>query len=433
MTNKQRVVVTGMGVVAPNGVGLQEFTQALRQNKSGLRFDSELKKFGFSCQVSGRPPISNEDLWSVIPESHRAAFNSTGIAYGLMAGLEAWRNAGLQVDPPTRDPDSGIVFGTGVSSVSKTREVAYTIDEGKVRRLRSNTVPQTMSSGVAAYLSARLHLGNWVSSNSSACATGTESILLAARRIQSGQAKRMLAGACSDAGPYIWGPFDALRVLNRHHNDRADEASRPLASDASGFIPRSGAGALVMESLDTAKARGARIYGEILGGAVNCGGQINGGTMTAPNPQAVQECIIGAVKDAGVIPSEIELINGHLTATAMDALEVQNWARALEYDRNTFPVIHSLKSLIGHTIAAAGAIETVASLIGLQNQFVFGNANADILHPDVLEWVDKSQIPLKSLSFPHQTVIKANFGFGDVNACIVIRKNTSDEQKRNHG
>lgn len=427
MSKQHRVVVTGMGVVAPNGVGLKEFTHAIRQGESGLRFDPELEKLGFSCCVSGRPPISDEQLWEVLPENHRNAFKSTGIAYALMAGLEAWSHAGLQVDPPNRDPDSGIVFGAGVSSVEKTREVAYAIDEGKVRRLRSNTVPQTMSSGPSAYLSTRLHLGNWVSSNSSACATGTESILLAFQRIQSGKAKRMLAGACSDAGPYIWGPFDALRVLNRHHNDCPEEASRPLASDANGFIPGAGGAALVLESLESAQERGAEIMGEILGGAVNCGGQIDGGTMTAPNPTAVQECIAMAMQDAKVDSSDIDVINGHLTATAMDAMEVANWAKALKRDRGTFPVLHSLKSLIGHTIAAAGAIETVAALICLQDQFVFGNANVGKLNPDVLKWINADRIPQKAVSFPHQTVIKANFGFGDVNSCLVIRKNTKNE------
>ena len=426
-------MVTGLGVVAPNGVGLKDFTQALEQNLSGIRRDPELEELGFSCHVSGRPPISDDNLWEVLPESHRKAFNSTGIAYGLMAGLEAWKHAGLKVDLQKRDSDSGIVFGTGISSVQKTREVAYAIDQGNVRRLRSNTVPQTMSSGPAAYLSTRLHLGNWVSSNSSACATGTESILLAFQRIQSGKAKRMLAGACSDAGPYIWGPFDALRVLNGQHNDRPREASRPLASDASGFIPGAGAGALVLESLESAEERGAKIYGEILGGAVNCGGQIDGGTMTAPNPAAVQECIALAVQDAEVNASDIDLINGHLTATAMDAMEVQNWSKALNRDAKDFPFIHSLKSLIGHTIAAAGAIETVAALIGLERQFVFGSANAEKLHPDVLKWIDDDRIPKKAVTYAHQTVIKANFGFGDVNACIIVRKNTKNEQKRNHG
>jgi 3-oxoacyl-(acyl-carrier-protein) synthase len=144
--------------------------------------------------------------------------------------------------------------------------------------------------------------------------------------------------------------------------------------------------------------------------------------MTAPNPSAVQECIIMALKDAGINATQIDVIHGHLTATAMDALEVQNWSLALKRDKSVFPLLLSLKSLIGHTIAAAGAIETVASLVGLEKQFVFGNVNVDIIHPDVLKWIGRDQVPRESLSFPHQIVVKANFGFGDVNACIVIKK-----------
>src|SRR5690606_8792934 len=143
-------------------------------------------------------------------------------------------------------------------------------------------------------------LGNQVTTNSSACTTGTESILMAYERIKSGHAKRMLAGSTSDSGPYIWGGFDAMKVCTFKHNESPEQGSRPLSASASGFVPGSGAGALLLEDLETALQRGARIYCEVLGGNVNSGGQRNGGTMTAPNSVAVQKCIRDAMVNAGI-------------------------------------------------------------------------------------------------------------------------------------
>ncbi|MBW1298391.1 beta-ketoacyl-[acyl-carrier-protein] synthase family protein, partial [Aquimarina litoralis] len=199
-------------------------------------------------------------------------------------------------------------------------------------------------------------------------------------------------------------------------------ASRPMSASASGFVPGSGAGALVIESLESAQERGATIYAEILGGHVNSGGQRNGGSMTAPNSLAVQQCIQQAVKNAGITANDIDAINGHLTATTKDATEIKNWIEALDRKGKDFPYINSLKSLVGHCLAASGSIESVATILQLKEDFVFGNINCEDLHPEIESLIDASKIPTKTVSKPLHIAAKASFGFGDVNACIIFKK-----------
>jgi 3-oxoacyl-(acyl-carrier-protein) synthase len=320
------------------------------------------------------------------------------------------------------DLDSGVIFGTGVLGVDKLREAFHKIDDKQVRRLGSTSVIQTMSSGISAFLGGKLGCGNQVTSNSSACTTGTEALLMGFERIHYGKAKRMLVGSCSDSGPYVWGGFDALRILPHQYNDSPELASRPLSDTAAGFVPSSGAGALVLESLDSALARGVSIYAEVLGGHINSGGQRKGGSMTAPNSEAVQDCIRQALLEAKVNSKEVDLINGHLTGTGMDATEVKNWSLALKRSGTDFPYINSLKSHIGHALAAAGSIELVSSVLELSKGFVFPNINCDKIHPDILSRVDEAKIPRELLEMKLNIVAKASFGFGDVNACAVLKK-----------
>lgn len=423
---KKRVVITGLGVVSPNGVGIPDFLDALKQGKSGIQFYQHLKDKHFSCCIGGIPEVSEDLMKAYLTPLQLKNFNSSGILYGCMAGMDAWRDAGLDIDEAAEvDFDSGIMFGTGQSGVDKFREAIYKLDDGNVRRLGSTTVAQTMSSGISAYLGGILGCGNQVSTNSSACTTGTEAILMGAERIQSGKAKRMLAGSCSDHGTYIWGGFDAMRVMTYKHNESPAKGSRPMSASASGFVPGSGAGALLLEELESARARGAFIYAEILGGHMNSGGQRNGGTMTAPNSLAVQRCISLAVKDAGIRTSDIDTINGHLTATIKDPMEIKNWKTALGLSKNDFPAINSLKGMTGHCLAAAGSIECVASVLQIAHGFIFPSTNCEDLHPDIEEQIGKLAIPHKSRSQEVNTVIKASFGFGDVNACIIFKKFTN--------
>ena len=424
---KKRVVITGIGVVSPNGVGKEEFKTSIENGVSGIKFNQKLEDLKFSCTISGTPELSLEYIKEYFTDLELRNFNANGILFGVIAGMQAWNDAGLEIAPKeTADWDSGTVFGSGVSGFDKLRESFYKIDDLQTRRLGTTVVAQTMNSGVSAYLSGKLGLGNYVTSNSSACTTGTESLLLAFERVQSGKAKRMLAGSTSDATPYLWAGFDAMKVCTFKHNHEPEVASRPMSASASGFVPSSGAGAMVVEELESALARNATIYAEILGGNLNSGGQRGAGSMTSPNPEAVQNCIKSAIEDAGIHASEIDVINGHLTATTKDALEIKNWSEALNRSGADFPYINSLKSMIGHCIAGAGSIELVASILQMKHDFIFPSINCEDIHPEILELISADRIPHKTIYQPVNTLIKARFGFGDVNGCVILKKYTNE-------
>jgi len=418
---ENRVVITGMGVVAPNGVGLDAFSNAIQHGVSGIEFFPNLKELGFSCCIGGVPSVSEELKREYFSELQLKNFNSSGILYGCMAGVDAWKDAGLDISE-SADFDSGTVFGAGTSGIDKFREAIYKLDDGKVRRLGSTVVAQTMASGVSAYLGGILGLGNQVTTNSSACTTGTEAILIGYDRIKAGNAKRMLVGSTSDNGPYVWGGFDAMRVLTYKHNENPEQGSRPMSATASGFVPGSGAGALVLESLESALERGATIYAEVLGGDVNSGGQRNEGSMTAPNSEAVQRCISTALKNAGIEPKDIDVINGHLTATSKDFTEIRNWSEALDLQGDDFPYINSLKSMVGHCLSASGSIESVASVLQIKEGFVFQNINCEDLNEEITGLISKEKIPQKTIKKDVNIVAKASFGFGDVNGCVIFKK-----------
>jgi len=418
----RRVVITGLGVCAPNGVGLADFTQSLLDGKSGIRHQPNLEKLGFGCQVAGEPLVKDNLIDDYFTPLERRGLNATGIVYGVIAGVDAWKDAGLEKNT-SNEPfwDRGIIFGTGILGVDKFREAIHLIDEGNVRRLGSTSVIQTMASGISAYLGGLLGCGNQVTTNSAACTTGTEGIIMAYERISQGKAEIMLTGSCSDSGPYVWGGFDAMRILPRGYNDNPTKASRPMSATASGFIPGSGAGALVLESMDSALNRGAHIYAEVLGGEINSGGQLGEGSMTAPNSIAVQRCIRNAVSKAGVHLSDIDVINGHLTATAKDGLEIENWSKSLERAGVDFPYINSFKSTVGHCLAAAGSIESVATILQFKEKVVFKNVNCEDVHPEITNLISETRVPRETLNHAPKVIAKASFGFGDVNACVVFK------------
>lgn len=418
-----RVVITGLGVCAPNGTTINEFSDAIKQGISGIRHQPDLETLNFSCQIAGKPLLSEERISRYFSPLELRNLNSTGIIYGVIAGLDAWEDAGLNIENNNEpDWDSGTIFGTGTSGIDKFRWAINKIDALEIKKLGSSVVIQTMASGVSAFISGKLGLGNQISTNSSACATGAESILLAYERIKTGQATRMLAGSTSDSGPYIWGGFDAMKVCTFKHNRDPEKGSRPMSATASGFVPGSGAGALVLESLESALARKAKIYAEVCGGHVNSGGQRGLGSMTAPNPVAVQRCIQAALRNAEIEAHEIDLINGHLTATSKDALEIENWKIALQLPDDDFPYINSLKGMIGHCIAASGSIECVASILELSEGFIFPNINCEDLNPEITALIDAKCIPQTVIHQPINILAKASFGFGDINACIIFKK-----------
>ena len=421
---RRRVVVTGLGVLAPNGSNLRDFEQALREGKSGIRSIPKLAELGFGCTVAGVPEGVDEIAARCFGEEELRSMNSN-LRHASIAAVDAWADAGLTRPSLTDDAvdwGTGAILGTGIGGMDTIGEqVVPLTDGGKVRRLGSTTVEKVMASGVSARVSGLLAVGNQVTTNSSACATGSEAIVEGCARIRAGLASRMLCGGSEGASHYIWAGFDAMRVLCRTHNEAPERASRPMSASAGGFIPAAGAGVLVLEDLECARARGARIYAEILGGAVNCGGHRGGGSMTAPNPEGVRRCIRAAIDDAGIRAEEIDAINGHLTATGADPREVKAWAEALDCSPERFPPITSTKSMIGHALGAAGAIESVAAVLMLRGGFIHPSINCEDLHPEIQPYA--ASVPHELRLAPGlRTIIKAGFGFGDVNACVVFRR-----------
>ncbi len=416
--------MTGIGVVAPNGVGVAAFERALREGRSGVRFVPKLQEVGFACQVAGIPEGVDERSAEVFAADELLAMNSSH-RFASLAAVEAWQDAGLR--RPEREDDavdweSGAILGTGIGGMDTIGErvVPFT-DAGRLRRLGSTAVEQVMASGISARVAGLLALGNQVTTNSSACSTGTEAIVMGLERIRSGRAERMLCGGAEGASHYIWAGFDAMRVLTRASNDAPERASRPMSATAAGFVPAAGAGVLLLESLESALERGAPIRAEVLGGAVTCGGHRGGGSMTAPNPEGVRRCIGDALDDAGVDAHEVDAINGHLTATGADPREVGSWAAALERSPGSLPPITATKSLIGHALGAAGAIESIACVLMVQGGYVHPSINCEDPHPEIAPFAPAIAHALRPLP-EMRVLVKAGFGFGDVNGCVLLGK-----------
>ena len=422
--NRKRVVVTGIGVVAPNGVGVPAYEEALRKGQSGIRHQEAMVESKFGCTVAGTPVGVDELCETVFREEELLAMNMNH-RYASLASIEAWENAGLErpaVDSDEVDWDAGAILGTGIGGMDTIAErvVPFTND-ARVRRMGSTCVEQVMASGISARISGQLALGNQVTTNSSACSTGTEALHIGLERIRAGLADRMLCGGAEAASHFIWSGFDAMRVLNRNSNDAPEKASRPMSASAGGFIPGSGAGVVLIESLDSALERGAPIRAELAGASVNCGGHRMGGSMTAPNPTSVQRCIGEALADANVSAAQVDAINGHLTATGADPKEVSSWERALGRKPGTLPPITATKSMIGHALGAAGGIEAVASILMVEKGFVHPSINCEDVHPEIEPHA--GSIPHSVLDLPDLDVlVKAGFGFGDVNACLVFKR-----------
>lgn len=416
---RRRVVITGLGVVAPNANNAQEFLMALKEGRSGIRFRPDLEELGFGCQVAA-VPLGLESALEAIPQNLRLSTNES-MSYALLSAMEAFRDAGFSPSEEECNDDIGAIIGTGIGGIDTFTDRVYpAVLEKRVKKLGSTVVEQIMGSGSAARVAGVLGLGNQVFSNSSACNTGTEALIMGAQRIQLGLAKAMLVGGTEGSGPHTWAGFDAMKVLSRKFNDNPEAASRPMSASAAGFVPAAGAGILMLEDLESAEQRGARIYAELIGSAINCGGMREGGTMTMPSAKGVQKCIKQAISDAAIDPREIDYINGHLTATIADPLELRNWSKALGREAGDFPWINATKSLIGHSLGAAGAIEAVATVLQMHYGFMHMSRNSEDFHPEIIDF--RGHVPQSTLNVPIRVAAKASFGFGDVNSCVIFRK-----------
>lgn len=410
-----------MGIVAPNAVGLEPYRRALQEGRSGLAFVPKMKQLDFGCHVAGVPAISDETA-----EAYLGPFvqtTNTTMRYAAIASVDCWRDAGLPVPQSDSKVDwsTAAVIGSSLGGMETAGElVVPETNAGRVRRLGSSAIERVMASCATACVSGLLGLGGQATTNSSACGTGVEAIVNAYWMIRDNRIDRVLTGSAEPSSVYAWAGLDALRVTMRKFNDRPQAAARPLSASAGGLVPAGGAGILMLESLARAKSRQARIYAEVLGGHSNGGGQRNGGSITASNPEGIVRCIQQGLELAKTKPSEIEYINGHLTGTTGDPKEIRCLSIALGRPLAEMPWVNSTKSLIGHGLAASGSMESVATVLQLVHGFLHPSLNCEDFHPEIRELA--SRVPQVSMSTPCRVALKTSFGFGDVNSCVVLRR-----------
>lgn len=420
----RRVVITGIGTVAPGAKNSEEFLELLKEGRSGIKFSAEQEEYGFECQVAGKAE-SGIDLNDPILKYHEVQLGNDFIQLACTAALEAWKSAGLDIPEPDSEVDyrTGVVIG-GITPGTDVivDKVAPLIKRKKVRRLGSQIVPNVMPSGASAYLSSIFAAGAYSYSLNSACSTGTDSIINGAASIWLGFADRMIVGASEHYSPYNLAGFDSMRLMNKQWNHEPERASRPLSNTAHGFVPGSGAGILILEAHDVAIARGAKIYGEIIGSAVNCGAQRGGGTMTYPNKDGVIRALNTAMGYSQLAPTDIDYINGHLSGTVADVLEISNWRDVLKLGPGKFPPINSTKALIGHCLGAAGALEFNAMVLQVENNFIHQALNTEDIHPEIEGMIGREAVPMQRLDKEINIAAKASFGFGDVNSVIIYKK-----------
>ncbi len=430
---KKRVVVTGLGAVAPNGVGVPAFREALKAGKSGISRHEDFKELNFACQIGGVPPLDEEAILAVLAEADYHKM-SEAMIYAVLAAVECAKDAGLSVDAKNYqgspvDWDAGAIVGCGIGGMDTLfQELAPTMAEAKSQEpgrgalaMGADVVPKIMNSSTSVAVGRFLGLGAQTSSNSSACNTGTEAIFEGWKHLQLGFADAMYVGGAEGTHYGIWAGFDAMRdVLCSRFNEAPEKGSQPMGAGACGFVPSGGAGILRIETLESAQKRGAKILCELVCAFCNSGGQRDGGTMTFPNPDGVARCIQRVVKDSGISPSSLSLINGHLTSTAADPREISSWLKALELAPEKFPLIQSTKSMIGHCLGAAGALECVAVADQIARGYVHPSINCDEIHPQIAK-IERS-IPRQARQAELDCVIKASFGFGDVNGCALFKR-----------
>lgn len=418
----KRVVVTGMGVVSPIGSTLSAFQNNLRDGKSGIAYCKDMESLNCTCHYAGFPKYDRRN--DEIINKYYTSTIDEAIRFALSAGIDAWTDARFDIPDVYSNytnEDVGIIVGSCASGLDYFIREKSIVDNGHYKKMGSWGVVNTMQSGPATFLTNLFAVSGLVETISSGCATGCEALIRAYKKIKSGELTTILAGGCDPSSVYIWSGFDAMRLLCRKH-DGENNASRPMSADSTGFVPGAGAGMLILEDLDHALKRGAKVYAEIIGAYINYGGQRLGGSMTLQNPEKVIKCINSAVAEAQIKGSDIDYINGHLTGTKADTIEILNWCKALNL-KNKYPYINSTKSIIGHTLGAAGAIETIATILQMNGRFIHASLNSRPLHPEIASVYDVKMIPEKLVeNVDIKYAIKANFGFGDVNACLVLKK-----------
>jgi 3-oxoacyl-[acyl-carrier-protein] synthase-1 len=401
----RRVAVTGYGIVSSIGLGANEVIASLREAKSGVTAAPEYAELGFRCQVHGKPQIE----WETMVDRRAARFLSAGTGYAHIAMEQAIADAGL-TESEVSNERTGLVVGSGGPSTRAIVEAADIAREKGVKRIGPFAVPKAMSSGPSATLSTWFKIRGLNFSITSACATSTHCIGVAAGEIALGRQDIVFAGGCEEVDWTMSSLFDAMGAMSSKFNDRPAVASRAYDADRDGFVIAGGAGILVLEALDRARARGARIYGEIVGYAANSDGH----DMVAPSGEGAARCMKLAIADAG--GRRIDYLNPHGTGTPIGDIKEMDAVRTVFGD--SAPLISSTKSLTGHSLGAAGAQEAIYCLMMMGGGFVAESAHIDNLDPAFADL----PIVRERLDRPLETVMSNSFGFGGTNGCLVLAR-----------
>ncbi|MGJ8686331.1 MAG: beta-ketoacyl-ACP synthase I [Spongiibacteraceae bacterium] len=402
----KRVVVTGMGIVSSIGNNIPEVLTSLQEGKSGITANETYKEMGFRSQVSGN--IKNLDFKEHI-DRKQLRFMGDAAAYSYIAMKEAIADSGLE-EHHIDNPRTGIIAGSGGASSANLIDAADILRERGVKRIGPYRVTQTMGSTVSACLATPFKIKGVNYSISSACATSAHCIGNAAELIQLGKQDVIFAGGGEEEHWSLSCLFDAMGALSTKYNDTPEKASRPYDANRDGFVISGGAGMVVLEELEHALARGATIYGELVG----YGATSDGYDMVAPSGEGAARCMQMALD--GV--ENIDYINSHGTSTpAGDMQELK--AVKLAYEGKKIPAIGSTKSLAGHSLGATGVQEAIFSLLMMKHNFIAASANIDTLDDDA------DGVPIvreKQTDVTLNTVMSNSFGFGGTNASLVFKR-----------
>ena len=406
----RRVVVTGMGVVSSIGNSTQEVLASLREGRSGITRAESYVELGFKCQVHGAPQL---DWESLVPRKAKRFMNA-GMGWNYIAMEQAIRDAGLQPAEVSNER-TGIIMGSGGPSTEAIVAAADTTRANKSpKRIGPFEVPKAMCSGPSGVLATTFQVKGTNYSISSACATSAHCIGNAAELIQWGKQDVMFAGGCEELDWTLSSLFDAMGAMSSRFNATPTKASRAYDKDRDGFVIAGGAGVLVLEDRERAKARGARIYGEIVG----YGATSDGHDMVAPSGEGAVRCMQKALDgfDGRGVGVPVDYINPHGTGTPVGD------AKEIEAIRQVFgakiPDISSTKSLTGHSLGAIGVQEAIFSLLMMNNGFVAESANIDEIDPAFAD------MPIARQRIDRQLncVLSNSFGFGGTNATLVFRR-----------
>ena len=400
----RRVVVTGLGITSCLGLDAASVTQSLRDGKSGISANPTYAELGMRSQVSGSIAL---DLSELI-DRKLLRFMGDAAAYAYLSLQQAIADAGLK-DAEVSHPRTGLVMGSGGASSANQVEAADILRERGVKRVGPYRVTQTMGSTVSANLATAFQIKGVNYSMSSACSTSLHCIGNAVEQIQLGKQDIVFAGGGEEEHWTLSCLFDAMGALSSKYNDRPHNASRAYDANRDGFVIAGGGGALVVEDYEHAKARGAKIYCEIVG----YGATSDGADMVAPSGEGAIRCMQLATQG---VEGPIDYINAHGTSTpAGDIVELN--AIKTVFGTNA-PVIGSTKSLSGHSLGAAGVQEAIYSILMMQNDFIAASANIETLDPEAVGM----PIARERIDGPIRTVLSNSFGFGGTNACMTFQK-----------